>query len=104
MQTKHKYKKKTLADYIAENTLNREFSACRPSEKAYMSAILDLHGRNIVSFSVSRKNDTALVLDIFEQAFLQCYDDRSLVHSDGVRTIPATLSVREKRNRKSLVE
>ncbi len=94
---KHRHKKKTPADYIAENTLNREFSACRPNEKwltdvtefqygdgrkAYLSAILDLYGRNIVSFSVSRKNDTALVLDTFERAFLQCYDDRPLVHSD----------------------
>ena len=50
--------------------------------KAYLSAILDLYGRNIVAFSVSRKNDTALVLDTFERAFLQCYDDKPLVHSD----------------------
>lgn len=47
-----------------------------------MSAILDPYGRNIVSFSLSRKNDTALVLDTFEQAFLQCPDSRPLVHSD----------------------
>ena len=94
---KHRRKKKTSADYIAENTLNREFSACRPNEKwltditefqygdgrkAYLSAILDLYGRNIVSFSISRKNNTALVLDTFEQAFLQCDDNRPLVHSD----------------------
>ena len=94
---KHRRKKKSPADYIAENTLNREFTACRPNEKwltdvtevqygegrkAYLSAILDLYGRNIVSFSVSRKNDTALVLDTFEQAFSQCHDDRPLVHSD----------------------
>lgn len=94
---KHRHKKKTPADYIAENTLNRKFTACQPNEKwltdvtefqygdgrkAYLSAILDLYGRNIVSFSVSRKNDTALVLDTFERAFLQCYDDRPLIHSD----------------------
>lgn len=86
-----------IPGYIAENTLNRKFTACRPNEKwltdvtefqygdgrkAYLSAILDLYGRNIVSFSVSRKNDTALVLDTFERAFLQCYNDRPLVHSD----------------------
>ena len=94
---KHRRKQKAPADYIAENTLNREFTACRPNEKwltdvtefqygdghkAYLSAILDLYGRNIVAFSVSRKNDTALVLDTFERAFLQCYDDKPLVHSD----------------------
>ena len=31
---------------------------------------------------MSRKNDAALVLDAFELAFLQCYNDRPLVHSD----------------------
>ena len=107
---KHRRKKKSPADYIAENTLNREFTACRPNEKwltdvtefkygngrkAYLSAILDLYGRNIVSFSVSQKNDTALVLDTFEQAFLQCHDDRPLVHSDRGRSIPAAPSVKE---------
>ena len=94
---KHRRKKRTPADYITENTLNREFTACRPNEKwltdvtefqygdgrkAYLSAILDLYGRNIVSFSLSRTNDTALVLDTFKRAFSQRYDDRPLVHSD----------------------
>ena len=94
---KHRRKKKAPAGYIAENVLNREFTACQPNEKwltditefqygdgrkAYLSAILDLYGRNIVSFSLSRKNDTSLVLDTFDRAFLQCYDDRPLVHSD----------------------
>ena len=94
---KHRRKKKDPAGYIAENVLNREFTACQPNEKwltditefqygdgrkAYLSAILDLYGRNIVSFSLSRKNDTSLVLDTFDRAFLQCYDDRPLVHSD----------------------
>jgi len=91
------HKKKASADYIAENILNRQFTACRQNEKwltdvtefkygegrkAYLSAILDLYGRNIVSFSLSRKNDTALVLDTFEQAFLQFPDSNPLVHSD----------------------
>ena len=94
---KHRRKKKARTDYTAENILNREFTACRPNEKwltditefqygdgrkAYLSAILDLYGRNIVSFSVSRKNDTTLVLDTFERAFLQCHDNKPLVHSD----------------------
>lgn len=90
-------KKKATADYIAENILNREFTACRQNEKwltdvtefkygadhkVYLSAILDLYGRNIVSFSLSRKNDTALILGTFERAFRQCPDSRPLVHSD----------------------
>ena len=94
---KYRRKKNTPADYVSENTLNREFAACQPNEKwltditefqygdgrkAYLSAILDLYGRKIVSFSVSRRNDTALVLDTFEQAFLQSSGSRPLVHSD----------------------
>lgn len=54
-------RKKTSADYIGENVLNREFTACRQNEKwltditelkykgghkAYLCAILDLYGRN----------------------------------------------------------
>lgn len=61
-------KKRVSTDYVAENILNREFTACRQNEKwltditefkygngrkAYLSAVLDLYGRNIVSFSVS---------------------------------------------------
>ena len=37
--------------------------------KAYLSAVLDLYGRNIVAFSLSCGNNTPLVLDTFEQAF-----------------------------------
>lgn len=94
---KHRRKKKAPAEYVAENILNREFTACRPNEKwvtditefkygdgrkAYLSAILDLYSRNIVSFSLSRKNDTALVLNTFDQAFTQYPDCKPLVHSD----------------------
>ena len=94
---KHCCKKKAPAEYVAENILSREFTACRPNEKwvtditefkygdghkAYLSAILDLYSRNIVSFSLSRKNDTALVLDTFDQAFQRYPDCKPLVHSD----------------------
>ena len=74
---KHRRKKKPAAAYIAENILNREFTACGQNEKwltdvtefkcndghkVYLCAVLDLYGRNIVSFSLSRKNNTALIL------------------------------------------
>ena len=63
---KRRYQKKTPAEYAAENILNREFSSDRQNEKwvtditelkygsgskAYLSAVLDLYGRNIVGFS-----------------------------------------------------
>lgn len=90
-------RKKTLADYIEGNVLNREFTACRQNEKwltditelkykgghkAYLCAILDLYGRKIVSFSLSRKNDTALVLRTFEQALQLHPGATPLLHSD----------------------
>ena len=77
-------KKKTPSEYAAENILNREFSSDRQNEKwvtdvtefkygsgskVYLSAVLDLYGRNIVAFSLSCGNNTPLVLDTFEQAF-----------------------------------
>ena len=92
-----RYKKKTPSEYAAENVLNREFSSDRQNEKwmtdvtefkygsgskAYLSAVLDLYGRNIVAFSLSRRNNTPLVLDTFEQAFQKYPDAKPLLHSD----------------------
>ena len=94
---KRRYQKKTPAEYTAENILNREFSSDRQNEKwvtaitqlkygsgskAYLSAVLDLYGRNIVAFSLSRRNNTPLVLDTFEQAFQKYPDAKPLLHSD----------------------
>ena len=65
--------------YIAENILNRDFHAKAPNEKwltdvtefkwyegievhkVYLSAILDLYDRRIVSFLISERNDNPLV-------------------------------------------
>lgn len=94
---KRRGKKKTPAEYAAENVLNREFSSKQPNEKwvtdltefkyssdgkAYLSAVLDLYGRNIVVFSLSHRNNTSLVLDTFEQAFQKYPDAKPLLHSD----------------------
>ena len=94
---KRRYQKKTPAEYTAENILNREFSSDRQNEKwvtditglkygsgskAYLSAVLDLYGRNIVAFSLGRRNNTPLVLDTFEQAFQKYPDAKPLLHSD----------------------
>lgn len=74
------YKKKALTEYAAENILNREFSSEQQNEKwvtnmtefkygfgskVYLSAVLDLYGRNTAAFSLSRRNNTPLVLDTF---------------------------------------
>ena len=90
-------RKKAPAEYVRENVLNREFTSEKQNEKwltdvtefkygaggkAYLSAVLDLYGRNIVAFSLGQRNDTALVFETFEQAFQRYPDARPLLHSD----------------------
>ena len=72
--------------YIAENILNREFTADAPNEKwltdvtefhyyigiekhkIYLSAILDLYDRRIVSYVIQDHNNNALVFDTVDKA------------------------------------
>ena len=72
--------------HIAENILNREFTAKAPNEKwltdvtefhyfigiekhkVYLSAILDLYDRRIVSYIINDSNNNALVFDTFDAA------------------------------------
>lgn len=94
---KKKNYKRTSPFMIAENVLNREFQARRfgekwltditemkygKAEKAYLSAILDLTDRSIVSFCMSKTNNLALVRETIDQAH-KCYPDaKPLLHSD----------------------
>ena len=50
--------------------------------KVYLSAILDLYDRRIVSFKISDHNDNPLVMDTFDEAVCQEPDAHPLVHSD----------------------
>lgn len=86
--------------YIAENVLNRNFTAESPNEKwltdvtefhyyvgiekhkVYLSAILDLYDRRIVSYIVSESNNNALVFDTFDEAVKNNADAHPLFHSD----------------------
>ncbi len=86
--------------YIAENVLNREFTAEKPNEKwltdvtefkwyegiekhkVYLSAILDLYDRRIVSFMIRDHNDNPLVFDTFDAAVVANPDAHPLFHSD----------------------
>lgn len=85
-------------DQTAENVLHREFEASKPNEKwttdvtefkvphsaekIYLSAFLDLYDRSIVAWSISDRNDNALVLDTFKQAIRRNPDAHPLFHSD----------------------
>ncbi len=86
--------------HIAENILNRQFYADKPNEKwltdvtefkwyegitahkLYLSAILDLCDRRIVSYVLSERNDNPLVYKTFDKAVKANPDAHPLFHSD----------------------
>lgn len=86
--------------YVAENLLNRQFYADRPNQKwltdvtefkwyegivvhkLYLSAILDLCDRRIVSYVLSEHNDNPLVYKTFDKAVKANPDAHPLFHSD----------------------
>ncbi|MCI5760146.1 MAG: IS3 family transposase [Eubacterium sp.] len=86
--------------FIAENVLNREFIAEAPNQKwltdvtefkyytgievhkVYLSAILDLYDRRIVSFIIRDSNNNALVFDTFDKAIKENPGATPLCHSD----------------------
>ena len=86
--------------FIAENILNREFSADAPNQKwltdvtefkyyvgpekkkVYLSAILDLYDRRIVAYEIGDSNNNPLVYDTFEQAVALNPDAHPIFHSD----------------------
>jgi len=90
----------TNPQYIAENILNREFKADEPNEKwltdvtefhyyigiekhkVYLSAILDLYDRRIVSYIIRDRNNNSLVFDTFDAAVENNPDAHPLFHSD----------------------
>ncbi len=86
--------------HVAENLLNREFTAEKPNEKwltdvtefkwyegvqvrkIYLSAILDLYDRRIVSFVIGESNNNPLVFKTFKKALKAYPDVKPLFHSD----------------------
>ena len=86
--------------FIAENILNREFSADAPNQKwltdvtefkyytgievhkIYLSAILDLYDRRIVSYVIGDSNNNPLVFETFDKAISANPGETPLCHSD----------------------
>lgn len=86
--------------YVAENILNRDFRADKPNEKwltdvtefkyiqenevhkIYLSAILDLGDKRIVSFIIGDHNNNQLVFRTFDTAVAANPDAHPLFHSD----------------------
>ena len=81
-------------EVTAENILNRDFSAetvnekwctdvtemkySSEGEKAYLSAVMGLKSRDIVSFAIGKHNNNLLVFDTFDLA-VQKYPDAHLL-------------------------
>ena len=89
---------RSTPEVTAENILNRDFTATAVNEKwctdvtemkygsegekAYLSAILDLKGRDVVSFAIGKHNNNHLVFDTFDLAIQKYPDAHPLFHSD----------------------
>ena len=86
--------------HVSENVLKREFSADAPNQKwltdvtefkyyigpekhkVYLSAILDLYDRRIVSFVIGDSNNSPLVFETLDKAVELYPDAHPLFHSD----------------------
>ena len=82
---------------IAPNLLNRDFHAEKPNqkwvtevtefslfgEKLYLSPILDLHSRDLVSYTISDRPVLSMVTTMLDEAFAKILDRTNLIlHSD----------------------
>lgn len=100
---------------VAENILNREFYADTPNEKwltdvtefkyylngkkhkIYLSAILDLYDKRIVSYAIGNSNNNHLVFETFNRAIKANPKAHPLFHSDrGLQQQPITAKARRK--------
>lgn len=97
IRRKKKPYKRSAPQHVAENLLNRKFTAEKPnkkwvtdvtefkygsSKKAYLSAILDLYDGSIVSYVLGHSNNNNLVFKTFDQAIELLDWDSPLLHSD----------------------
>jgi putative transposase len=97
IRIKKKQYKRTTPQHVAENILNREFTAEKPnkkwvtdvtefkygqSKKAYLSAIRDLYDGSIVSYVLGHSNNNQLVFKTLDQATVLLDGEHPLIHSD----------------------
>jgi putative transposase len=97
IRKKKKRYKRSTPQHVAENVLNREFTAENPNEKwvtdvtelkygtankAYLSAILDLYDGSIISYVLGHSNNNRLVFKTLDQATNFLDGAHPLIHSD----------------------
>ncbi|WP_249323240.1 IS3 family transposase [Wansuia hejianensis] len=88
---------KTNPHHIADNILNRDFTASKANEKwvtdvtefkygngkkSYLSAIMDLYDNSIVAFQFGHSNNNKLVFDTLKEAIKKNPKAEPLIHSD----------------------
>ena len=90
--------KKSKPEQVGQNILSREFGALWPNQKwctdvtefkitgqkkkLYLSAIIDLYDRSIVSYVLSNSNNNKLVFDTFDLALANNPGAKPIFHSD----------------------
>lgn len=97
IRKKRKRYTQSTPQITAENVLKREFQADKPNQKwltdvtefkltsgqkAYLSAILDLGDKSIVSYVLRHSNNNKLVFDTFDLAVTANPEAHPLFHSD----------------------
>lgn len=88
---------KSTPQVVAENILNREFSASKSNQKwvtdvtefkygygkkAYLSAILDLYDNSIIAYVIGHRNDNQLVFKTLDLALKENPTASPMIHSD----------------------
>jgi putative transposase len=97
IRRKSKKYKRSTPQQVADNLLNRKFHAKVPNEKwltdvtefkygssqkAYLSAILDLHDNTIVSYVLGHSNNNGLVFQTVKLALRAAPGSTPMLHSD----------------------
>ena len=95
-----KYKATTNSKHnlpVAENLLNRQFTAAKPGEKMvsdityirtdegwlYAAAVLDLYGQKVIGLSMGERMTKELVLKALDEAYMRSGRPKgALIHSD----------------------
>lgn len=97
IRRKKKRYERSTPQQIAENLLNRDFTAKAPNEKwltdvtefvygndrkAYLSAIYDIHDNVVVSYVLGHSNNNPLVFQTLELALKAAPGSQPMLHSD----------------------
>ena len=96
-KAKKKNKNERIDDNVKPNLLNRNFTTDAQNKvwdtdvtylvfkgsRAYLSTIIDLYDRKVVSYKISKRNDNKLVIDTLNEALAKEKDVQGLIiHSD----------------------